>query len=77
MIESTPQAPQPTPVHEEALQKIRMLVGEHFDGFLLVVSKNGQRWSTYKTDDEAFGMASFIVHTINKKWWESGNREVK
>lgn len=69
------------PVHEAALEKLRMIAGEYFDDWLIVVSKNGnngtQRWRAYKTEDGAHGKASFILHEINKRWWSEGGKDVK
>ena len=65
------------PVHEEALKKIRMIAGEHFDSFVIVLGKSGQRWSTWNDDTAAFGMASFVCHKINQKWWNEKEADVK
>lgn len=70
--QSTPALP---PVHEAALSKIRMIAGEYFDDYLIVLSKGNERWRAYKTEDGAHGKASFILSEINKKWWVQQGKE--
>lgn len=67
----TPQGTQPElpPVHEAALIKMQMIAGEYFEYYLIVVSKGTERWRLYKTEDDAFGKASFIVSEIHNKWF--------
>ncbi len=56
------------PVHEAALAKLQMVAGEYFDDYLIVVSKGGEKWRAYKTEDGAFGKASYIIQEISRKW---------
>ena len=57
------------PVPIDVLNKVRAIVGEHFDDFLIVVAKDGEVYSSYKAKCSAFGMASMIVSDINHSWW--------
>lgn len=66
--------PQLPPVHEAALAKLHMIAGEHFDDYLILVSKGTERLRCYKTEDGAHGKASFILSEINKKWWAENNK---
>ncbi len=57
-----------TKPHETALDKLKDIAGEHFEDYLLVVVKDKQVWSTYKSKCSAYGMASMIKSDIEKEW---------
>lgn len=63
---ATPQLP---PSEDAILDKLKTIAGEHFDDYLLVVSKDKMIWNTYSSRVSAYGMASMVVHDINQDWW--------
>lgn len=78
MIE-TPQgtvSPPPKPAPKEILEKIKAVVGERVDDYLVVVSIEGDVYSLYRTKTAAFGMASMVCHDINHDWWLNRSNKI-
>ena len=69
-----PLPPSPPPATDKILEKIRAIVSEHTQDFLIVVSIDNNVHSLYKTKTNAFGMASMICHDINQDWWMNKNK---
>lgn len=61
--------PVPSPSENVILEKLKSIAGEHFDDYLLVVSKDKMIFNTYNSRVAAYGMASMVVHDINQDWW--------
>lgn len=61
--------------HEAALDKLKMIAGEHFDGYLLVVSKDSRVWTTYKNKTSALGMAVMVAEEIKEDWRKQNDSE--
>lgn len=72
---SSTQPIQPNP-NQVILDKIRAVVSEHSDDFLLVVQIKGDIHSFYRSKTSAFGMASMICHDINQDWWINRNTKI-
>lgn len=68
--------PQSDNVPVELLNKVKALVGERFDDYLIVVSSNGNIFSLYKNKTSAFGMASMVVQDINHDWWVNRSNKI-
>ena len=66
----------PNPIPQEALNKIKAVVGEHFDDYLIVVSKDGDVYSLYKAKCSAFGLASMVTQDINHDWWVNRSNKI-
>lgn len=64
----TPTGITPNPPPVELLSKIKAIIGERTDDYLVVVSIDGDLFSLYKTKTAAFGMASMVVQDINHDW---------
>lgn len=57
-----------------ALQRLEAIAGEHFDDYLLVVTRRGynkesQVWHTFSTAHAGNGLASFVSQKVNRSWW--------
>lgn len=63
----------PNPPPQALLEKIRAIVSENCDDYLLVISIGNNIHTLYKTKTNAFGMASLICHDINQEWWITKN----
>jgi len=59
--------------HEVQMEKLKTIVEEHFDDYLLVLLKDNQEWHTYKNKTSAYGMASLILHGISCDWTNQHN----
>lgn len=68
--------PQPPVAPDQVLSNLRALVGEHFDDYLVVVSKNGDVFTIYKSKCAAFGMASMVAQDINHAWWTNRSDKI-
>lgn len=62
---------------DAALEKIRAVVGEHAQDYLIVVSIKDNVHSLYKTKTGAYGMASMVCHDINQDWWMNKSKDSK
>lgn len=60
--------PSQSPAHETQLTRLKDIAVEHFDEYLLIVSKDGQVWNTYKSKCSAHGMASMVISDIHRDW---------
>lgn len=68
----------PVNVPDPILKKLEAIAGEHFDDYLLVVTRGTQTWHTFNTAHAASGLASFVGQKVNKAWWsEDKNSESK
>lgn len=56
---------------KEKLDKVRALVSEHFEEFLIVVEDGDRKiWSTCSSKTAAFGMTELIRQNIKTDWNE-------
>lgn len=55
-------------LQDSTLNKLKDIASEHFDEYLLVVTKGGKIWNTYKSKCSAHGMASMILQDIHQDW---------
>ncbi len=69
MIEGQEIQQQPPADRAKILEKIRAVVSEHTNDFLVVVAIDNDVHSLYKTKTGAYGMASMVCHDINQDWW--------
>lgn len=47
---------------------MRAIAEEHFDGYLMVVSKDAMIWNTYSSKTVAHGMAAMVKSDIKQDW---------
>lgn len=60
----------------DILNKMKALAGEHFDDYLLVVCKDGDVLSCYKSKCSAFGMASMVASDIGHDWHVNRSKNI-
>lgn len=59
---------------DRALGLIKALAEEHFDDYLIVVSRNGEIKDCYSGAVSAYGMASLVKKDISKFWGSTPSR---
>lgn len=74
--DTIPVQPQPSPVPKAVMEKIRAVVSERVDDYLVVVSIDGDLYTLYRTKTAAFGMASMVVQDINHDWWVNRSNKI-
>lgn len=62
------------PPEEIQLDKLKDIAGEHFDGYLLIVTKDSKIWNTYSSKTSAFGMAAMVMSDIEQDWKKFRNK---
>lgn len=60
---------------EKQLDQLRAIVGEHFDEYLIVVSKGPNTWTTYRNKLSAMGMCKMVENDIKLSWNEKDCQE--
>lgn len=58
---------------ENQLNQIKAIVSEHFDEYLIVVSKGTGVYSSYKSKLSAMGMCKMVEQDIKLSWNEKNN----
>lgn len=51
-----------------AMNKIKAIASEHFDDYVLIVTKDSNVWHTYNKKTAAFGMMTMIGQKIQQDW---------
>lgn len=60
--------PQQLEGHDLALQRIKGLVEEHFDSYVLIVGKNKNIWHMFNKGTDAYGMMARVSQKIHQSW---------
>ncbi len=59
------------------LDLLRDIAEEHFDDYLLIVTKDKKVYKTFKSNVSAYGMASLVKSDIRQDWSETRDTKVE